>query len=77
MLGKQFETYITSIDHWIAFVLLAFVGGKMVFDALKQEDGDKDDSPFSVREIFCLRLQQALTRSRSGLRSRFSKPIFG
>lgn len=27
-LGKQFERYITSIDHWIAFFLLLFIGGK-------------------------------------------------
>ena len=60
VLGKQFETYITSIDHWIAFVLLAFIGGKMVFDALKQEDGDKDDSPFSVREIFLLAIATSI-----------------
>ena len=32
-LGTQFESYITSIDHWIAFVLLAFIGAKMMWDA--------------------------------------------
>ena len=32
-LGTQFESYITSIDHWIAFVLLAFIGGKMIAEA--------------------------------------------
>ena len=31
-LGTQFESYITSIDHWIAFILLAFIGGKMVVE---------------------------------------------
>ena len=30
LLGKQFEVYITSVDHWIAFVLLALIGGNMV-----------------------------------------------
>jgi len=29
VLGSQFEQYITSIDHWIAFILLGFIGGKM------------------------------------------------
>ena len=28
VLGSQFEQYITSIDHWIAFILLGFIGGK-------------------------------------------------
>lgn len=67
VLGKQFETYITSIDHWIAFVLLAFIGGKMVFDALKQEDGDKDDSPFSVREIFLLAIATSIDALAVGI----------
>ena len=26
-LGKGFESYITSIDHWIAFILLGIIGG--------------------------------------------------
>lgn len=34
--GKQFEAYITSVDHWIAFILLAFIGGKMIYEAIKK-----------------------------------------
>ncbi len=34
-LGKQFEAYITKFDHWIAFVLLSFIGGKMIIEAVK------------------------------------------
>ena len=37
LLGKQFERYITAFDHWIAFVLLAFIGGKMVWEALHED----------------------------------------
>ena len=36
LLGKQFQQYITSIDHWIAFGLLAFLGIKMLIDAIKE-----------------------------------------
>lgn len=35
-LGTSFESLITPIDHWIAFVLLAFIGTKMLFDALRK-----------------------------------------
>ena len=35
-LGKQFEHYITSIDHWIAFFLLLFIGGKMIIESFKK-----------------------------------------
>lgn len=41
-LGKQFERYITEIDHWIAFVLLAFLGGKMIVDAIRESKEGQD-----------------------------------
>lgn len=36
-LGKQFETYITRFDHWIAFVLLCIIGGNMIREAIQGE----------------------------------------
>jgi len=41
-LGFKFEQYIVSVDHWIAFALLAFIGGKMVVEALKKDDDDDE-----------------------------------
>lgn len=38
LLGTQFARYITRFDHWLVFVLLAFIGGKMVYDAVRGED---------------------------------------
>lgn len=38
-LGVRFESYIKSIDHWIAFFLLSFIGIKMILDA-KEVDND-------------------------------------
>ena len=40
LLGSQFEQYIQNFDHWIAFALLAFLGGKMIFEAIREKDGD-------------------------------------
>lgn len=37
VLGRQFEQYITPVDHWIAFVLLGYIGGKMIWDAFHEE----------------------------------------
>lgn len=39
--GYRFQDLITSWDHWIAFVLLVFIGGKMVKDAFSK-DADED-----------------------------------
>jgi len=35
--GSQFKDYIINIDHWIAFVLLAFLGGKMIREAYNND----------------------------------------
>lgn len=41
LLGTGFQSYITPVDHWIAFALLAFIGGKMLWDAFRDgEDGE-------------------------------------
>ena len=32
--GSTFKNLITGIDHWIAFVLLVFIGARMIFEAL-------------------------------------------
>ena len=43
-LGSRFEKYIVSVDHWIAFALLAGIGANMLREALKSEEGDEDAS---------------------------------
>ncbi|GHV38828.1 putative manganese efflux pump MntP 2 [Spirochaetia bacterium] len=40
-LGKAFVVYIEAFDHWIAFALLAFIGGKMLFGALPRKNREK------------------------------------
>ena len=34
-LGKAFEQYIRAFDHWIALLLLGYIGGKMLIDAIR------------------------------------------
>lgn len=38
VLGIRLIKYIESIDHWIAFILLAFLGVKMIYEAIKGEE---------------------------------------
>ncbi len=42
-LGAAFADYITSFDHWIAFVLLGFIGGKMLLEAFGKEEAEECD----------------------------------
>ena len=53
LLGSAFEQYIVSFDHWIAFVLLALIGGNMVKESF-DEDGECHDDSFSARTMFLL-----------------------
>ncbi len=41
--GRTVAQYIAPVDHWIAFGLLAFIGGKMVYEALRDE-GDEAEA---------------------------------
>ncbi len=42
LLGAQFQQLIAPIDHWIVFVLLAFIGGKMVWEAVCGEEDEEE-----------------------------------
>ena len=55
LLGHQLEKYITAFDHWIAFFLLAFIGGSMLKEAF-EEDNEVDacDNRLNIKELFIL-----------------------
>ena len=38
LLGSGFARYIQNVDHWVAFVLLALIGGNMIREALSPEE---------------------------------------
>lgn len=46
--GTLFTEQISNIDHWVAMILLSFIGGKMLIDGFKK-DKDKDVKPFSLK----------------------------
>ena len=53
-LGSQFMWLIEPVDHWVAFVLLAFIGGKMLWEAFHEEDdccGCEDTSGIDLKEF--------------------------
>lgn len=53
-LGVKFTKYIENIDHWIAFILLAIIGGKMIVDGLKAEDDDEIEDLHSNKKFLIL-----------------------
>lgn len=42
LLGKGFQQKIASIDHWIAFILLGYIGIKMIKEAMSEKEEIND-----------------------------------
>lgn len=71
-LGTQFESYITSIDHWIAFVLLAFIGAKMLWDAFHEDDEcvecrEEVDERLDIKELVMLAVATSIDALAVGI----------
>ena len=66
LLGHQFEHLIVSIDHWIAFALLLFIGGNMIKEALGDDDEELDDD-FSVKAMFLLAVATSIDALAMGV----------
>lgn len=75
MLGRQFEQYITAVDHWIAFVLLTFLGIKMILDACKVEEEEicKTESSLNLKELFVMAVATSIDALAVGITFAFLK----
>lgn len=52
---RQFFSHlIESIDHWIAFGILAFLGGRMIMESFKDEDCKHEYDPTSLKVVLAL-----------------------
>lgn len=58
LLGYRFESLIVSIDHWIAFALLAVIGGNMVRESFS--DAEKLDDDFGFRTMLLLAIATSI-----------------
>ena len=60
LLGALFAKHIMRYSHWIAFVLLAFIGGKMLLESIRQKKEDPSEetavcpNKVDFRELFLL-----------------------
>lgn len=71
LLGSQFQKYITSIDHWIAFILLGFIGGKMMIKAVREwneeEVVDVMDAPIDHKNMLVLAVATSIDALTVGI----------
>ena len=64
--GRQFEQYIIAIDHWIAFCLLGYIGGKMIWDAF-HDSGDEICSGFDIKQILIMAIATSIDALAVGI----------
>ncbi|NBK93132.1 manganese efflux pump [bacterium 1XD21-13] len=66
LLGVQFKEYITSIDHWIAFILLGIIGINMIREARSAEEDcptcatENGQAPFSLKAMLPLAIATSI-----------------
>jgi manganese efflux pump family protein len=66
-LGIQFKDKITTIDHWIAFVLLALIGANMIREALKKDDGEETDDSLKFTTMLLLAIATSIDALAIGI----------
>jgi putative Mn2+ efflux pump MntP len=65
LLGSTFEKYITSIDHWVAFILLGIIGFNMIKES-REEEGEQDAS-FGFKAMLVLAIATSIDALAVGI----------
>lgn len=77
-LGSTFAEKIVKFDHWIAFILLLYIGGKMIIDAIKEwketdEKAEVMDAPLNIKELFIMAIATSIDALACGVTFSFSE----
>ena len=71
LMGVSFSSYITAFDHWIAFILLGFLGGKMIYESFGEEE--TTISSFSTKTLLTLGVATSIDALAVGVSMAFLK----
>lgn len=72
LLGVQFESRISAIDHWIAFVLLLLIGGNMIRESFSKEE-EKEDASLGFKTMLLLAVATSIDALAVGVTFAFLK----
>ncbi|MCL2805888.1 MAG: manganese efflux pump MntP family protein [Treponema sp.] len=65
--GTLFAAKIMAFDHWIAFLLLCFIGGKMIKDSFSKEETENKEASFHFIKMFLLALATSIDALAVGI----------
>jgi putative Mn2+ efflux pump MntP len=66
-IGLTCREFFAAFDHWIAFLLLGSIGGKMVYEALQEEDDDERFNPLDSYTLLGLAIATSIDALVAGL----------
>jgi putative Mn2+ efflux pump MntP len=66
-LGTTFQSLLTSIDHWIAFILLALIGGKMIREALSEDENENCNDNVDFKTMIVLAIATSIDALAVGI----------
>lgn len=77
LIGDVAKAFIESVDHWVAFGLLAFIGGKMIVDGLRNNEEDERtiNSKLSISSFFLLGVATSIDAFAVGIGLGLQEPL--
>ena len=58
--GSHFASYVQAIDHWVAFILLGFIGFNMIKDSREEKENEEAISSISYKDILILAIATSI-----------------
>ncbi|MCC8188238.1 MAG: manganese efflux pump MntP family protein [Bacteroides sp.] len=65
--ASRFNHLIESFDHWIAFSILLFLGGRMILESFKEEDCKQEFNPASLKVVLTLAIATSIDALAVGI----------
>lgn len=71
-LGAAFESYITSIDHWVAFILLSLIGVNMIKESFGDAEENSANDSFSAKTMLVMAVATSIDALAVGITFAFT-----
>ena len=65
--GVKLKNFIGNFDHWAAFILLSFIGVKMIYEAVKIKQAQKKNNPINTATLLLLALATSIDAFAVGI----------
>ena len=73
LLGSSVSQYIETVDHWVAFALLAVIGGRMAWGSLRGGEEDEAPADLSARRLCLLAIATSIDALAVGVSMAFMR----